>query len=212
MPFDPEPGSGEHYDTMLSADLGYVSKPAAATSNLRGRVPLYRAHMWTCAQGMRIPADRPLPVLQGYSHKAAPQKDAVPVPEPSYPEPWAGIEGAARPELGDLLSLDDAAMPRCRMMTSMALAMHSALLSGGQSGVARRMRDPRPGDLVAEMTGWERRGFGVLLARRRERPEDGHAVEVAYVQYGPGAEDAERWTDGQFITVHEGERMERHHG
>ena len=205
MPFDPNPGSGEHYDTMLAPDLSHVSKPAAATSSLRGRIPLYRAHMWTCAQGMRIPADRPLPVLQGYSHKAAPQKDAVPVPEPSYPEPWEGIGGKARPELGDLLSMEVKAMPRRRIMAAMAVSHHRALLAAGQSSAGRRMRDPAPGDLVTEAGQPDfGRGFGILLAARRERLGDGRPGEVRYIQYGPEESDVERWTGGQFITVSAG--------
>lgn len=204
MPFDPEPGIGDHYDTQLAADLSHVVRSAAAAGNLKGRIPLYRAHMWTCTQGMRIPADQPLPMLQGYSHKAAPRKDALLAAEPSWPMPWEGIKGTAR-DSDDLLSLEPAAMPRRRLMTGMALAAYRS--ASGQA--ARRMQNPQPGDLVVETAtarkpGGERKGFGVLLARRREPAGDGESrasADAWYVQYGPDEQDVERWEGGAFVAV-----------
>ena len=113
-------------------------------------------------------------------------------------------------------------MPRRRIMVAMALDTYKATLAGNSGPVAaaigRRIRDPQPGDLVAEVTnarepGSERRGFGVLLASRREwlcsdedwagNDSDGRpSGDVSYVQYGPKAEDVERWdVDAQFIAA-----------
>lgn len=70
--FDPEPSldGGEH-NTLLSEDRAFIVHPAAKTGNLRGRVELHRPHRYTCRAQMRIPGDRPLPAIGGYSQAAA---------------------------------------------------------------------------------------------------------------------------------------------
>lgn len=202
--FDPGPGTGEHYDTKLSADLSHIEIPAAGASNLRGRIPLHRNHRWTCREQMRVPADRPVPHIGGYSQGAAPRRDAQPAPEQSWPQPWDGITGTVRDDLGDLLSLAPEAMPRRRLMIAMTYGWYRA--AAGMT--ARRMQGPQQGDLVVETAsgrkpGGERKGIGILLGRRREAPgEDSRSpADAWYVQYGPGEQDVERWEGAAFIAV-----------
>lgn len=59
LPFDPEPGTGRHYDTMLSADLSHVTASMG---------PLYRGHVWSCLEGLKVPLDKALPGWGGYQH------------------------------------------------------------------------------------------------------------------------------------------------
>jgi hypothetical protein len=221
--FDPVPGTGPHYDTRLSDDLTHVAAPAAAAQNLKGRMPLYRSHRWSCPNQLKVPAGKKCPSWGGYSQAAAASRE--PAPEPSWPQPWTGIRGTAR-DRDDLLSLEPAAMPRRRLMAAMALALHRATLTGPAAAVTgRRVREPVPGDVVAEVTtarkpGSERRGFGVLVARRREwvsaeaayslamgddgdemRGEGAAGGEVFYVQFGPGERDVVRWECGEFVAA-----------
>jgi hypothetical protein len=236
--FDPVPVlGGDHYDTQLAADLSHISLVAAAAQNLKGRVALYRNHRWSCPKAMRVPADQVLPAWGGYSHGGAPGKG--PVTEavvPVLPQPWQGITGTAR-DGDDLLSLAPEAMPRRRMMLMMALVQYRAVSvpnpGPAVAQMGRRMRDPQPGDLVAEISaarrlGSEQRGFGILLGRRREwvSPEaewmtaledepdyqhgndDGRAGgDAAYVQYGPGEKDVARWTAAAFIAILTDDRL-----
>lgn len=229
--FDPQPGTGDRYDTKLSDDLAYVAVPAVSAQNLRGRIPLYRSHRWSCPNQLKVRPPRACPSWGGYSQAASGGKDAATaaISVPSWPQPWQGVKGAAR-RADDLLSLDDAAMPRRRMMVTMALNLYQATLIGQLTPDAMRMgkrlRDPRTGDVVCEVTaaarpGGERRGFGILLDRRREwlpleaeyslamgdEPDelsgDGSqgAGDVWYLQYGPGPEDVARWDNAGFIAV-----------
>jgi len=69
--FDPEPGLGDHCDTRLSDDLTHATGAGAAVANLIGKIPLYRKHLWTCPQAMRVPAGKALPAIGGYSHKTS---------------------------------------------------------------------------------------------------------------------------------------------
>jgi hypothetical protein len=96
----------------------------------------------------------------------------------TFPEPREGITGAVRTE-DDLLSLEDAALPRRRMMIAIARHLREATTVGNPAPIVQRMsermRDPQPGDLVVETsrTIWGRRGleiegFGILLAHREE--------------------------------------------
>ena len=223
--FDPQPSTGPRHNTRLSADLTHIATPAASAGNLIGRMPLYRPHRYSCPNGLKVRPPRSCPSWGGYSQAAAARKDAAgaELAVPGWPQPWAGIRGVPR-EDSDLLSLDPEAMPRRRLMATMALNLYHATLTGQLSPSAvqmgRRVREPRPGDLVVEVTtarkpGSERRGFGVLLAKRREWvsaeaeiarlmddgagdfPDevrgDGGAGEVWYVQFGPAAKDIARW-------------------
>lgn len=225
-PFDPEPRTGaDGYDCRFSDDLSHVAVFGAA--HLAGHEALYRAHSkMTCPAHLQVPAGRSCPSWAGYSQAAAGPKP--PAAAPSWPQPWEGIKGSVRDD-SDLLSLEAAAVPRRRMMVAMALDTYRATLAGNPGPVAaaigRRMRNPQAGDLVVEVTGArepgsEERGFGVLLACRREwrssdedwarMPGGEHArstCDVSYVQYGPGAEDVERWMDGQFITALSDDRI-----
>jgi hypothetical protein len=236
--FDPDPLlGGEHYDTRLSGDLTHVIAGAAVTVNLRGLVPLYRLHFWSCPEGLRVPSGHSCPSWASYSQGAAPRRTAVPEAAP-LPHPWQGIRGTARGG-DDLLSLEDAAMPRRRMMASLALSLWKVTLAGQLPPAAvqmgKRIRDPKPGDLSVEVTcaakaGSERKGFGILLARRREwlsvewefaramddEPDDlrGNGVRAAgdlatdawYVQYGPGERNVCRWDSAQFVAALTDER------
>lgn len=220
--FDPEPLIGGEYDTRLSDDLSHVaiasSAPAAAT--LRGSVPLYRLHQRSCS--LRVPAGRPCPSWAGYSQAAAAWR-GEPVTTPvtadeSLPRPWEGIKGTIR-DHDDLLSLDDLALPRRRMMMMMTLRLHRAVTAVPPSPEARltaeRIRDPQPGDLVTETSSDHKGifGFGVLLGRRREQSGGITGCEargndlaaaglISYVQYGPDAGNVARWDCARFITVH----------
>jgi hypothetical protein len=231
VPFDPEPGTGSRFDTLLSPDLSHVARNANAAAALKGRVPLYRPHMWTCPAGMRIPADRPLPAAGGYSHVAAGQLTgplpSAPDPAAGWRAPWEGITGEPRPALGDLLSLAEDAGARRAVMAGMAVCLYHATAGGtllpACTRMAARIRGPRPGDLVAEVTtagtpGSSREGLGVLIACRPERPgpsPDGACSRLGaalpgddawYVQFGPGPGDVARWTAARFIAALAGDR------
>lgn len=95
-----------------------------------------------------------------------------------YPQPHEGITGTDRHDT-DLLSLEEAAMPRRDMMREMAKLLRSATLVGNPapsvSRMSDRMQKPRPGDLVMEeSSAWTRdpdtrlKGFGILVCRRDE--------------------------------------------
>jgi len=138
-----------------------------------------------------------------------------------YPQPREGIVGEARDD--DLLSLDESALPRRKIMLAMARSLWSMALAAHRApdGVAmwQRMDKPQPGDLVVENTRTDPvQGLGILLARRKEwactdaeweqwqaedpggydrRPID----DVWYVQYGPQPEDVCRWSNSSFIAV-----------
>jgi hypothetical protein len=218
-PFDPEPRTGaDGYDCKLSDDLSHVAVSGAA--HLMGHEALYRAHTrMTCPANLRVPAGKWCPSWAGYSQAAAGPKP--PAAAPSWPQPWEGINGTVR-DTDDLLSLCETAMPRRRIMVAMALCTYRATLAGNPGPVAsqigRRIRDPQPGDLVAEATGardprYGREGFGILLACRREwlqcdeewlgSDNDGRpSGDVSYVQFGPKAEDVERFAgDVQLIAM-----------
>ena len=142
------------------------------------------------------------------------------------PQPWEGVTGTAR-DCDDLLSLEEEAMPRRRRMVMMALLLRKATLVGNPAPIVRKMFErmdaPQPGDLVIETTSARRpdsehRGFGILLAHRREwclndsewadylatNPEGGServADESWYVQYGPGERDIVRWGNCEFMAI-----------
>ena len=69
--FDPDPGEGPQFTVMLSADLSHVARSGEAARRLAGRVPLYRGHFWSCRERLLVPADRGLPGIDGYRHRAA---------------------------------------------------------------------------------------------------------------------------------------------
>ena len=47
--YDPYPGEGDYYDTVLSEDGTRISGSGKATAiDCRGRFPLYRAHYYSC--------------------------------------------------------------------------------------------------------------------------------------------------------------------
>ncbi len=149
-------------------------------------------------------------------------------PAARRPQPFEGIAGTHRAD--DLLSLEDAAMPRRRMMIMVGLCLQAAVTVGSPAPVVRRiaarMNDPRPGDLVFEASsawrpGRELRGMGILLAHRDEwldsdtdwetqvageagesRSEDDRpSGHFWYIQYGPGPQDVRRWHDCVFLAL-----------
>lgn len=96
---------------------------------------------------------------------------------PTYPQPREGITGTNRDD--DLLSLEDAAVPRRLMMGGMAKCLRDAVLVGNPApSVARmwaRMKDPQPGDLVIETSTFYRsdeydriKAMGILITHRTE--------------------------------------------
>lgn len=95
----------------------------------------------------------------------------------NYPQPHEGIAGADRDD--DLLSLEEAAVPRRLLMGGMARCLRDAVLVGDPApSVARmwqRMKSPEPGDLVIETSTFYRRdedsrvkAMGILVAHRVE--------------------------------------------
>lgn len=155
----------------------------------------------------------------------------TPETEIRYPQPREDIVGTDRTE-DDLLSLDDKAIARRLMMMGTARALHSAVLVGNPAPkvaeMYARMTDPRPGDLVAEVTSFFRtrdidtkiKGFGILIDHREEwastdeewaatiaedpdlnADEDRFHDHAWYIQYGPAAEDVCRWVNCEFIAV-----------
>lgn len=146
----------------------------------------------------------------------------------NYPQPREGITGVEDTN-SDLLSLDEAALPRRQVMAGMARCLRQACCVGSPAPIVSRMWErmshPRPGDLVLEVS---RLGsldapeaFGILLAHRMEwyqtdsqwqeemkdepeefRSNDNRATDHAwYVQYGPHAEDVCRWVDCMFMMI-----------
>lgn len=91
------------------------------------------------------------------------------------PQPREGIAGTER-HADDLLSLDEAAIPRRFLMAGMARCLRDAVLVGNRAPVVTRMWErmsrPVPGDLVLEVSSFGRRacveGMGILLAHRQE--------------------------------------------
>jgi hypothetical protein len=95
----------------------------------------------------------------------------------TYPQPREGITGTDRDD--DLLSLEEAAIPRRMMMGGTAKCLRDAVLVGNQAPVVKRMwermKDPQPGDLVIETSTFYRRdeddrikAMGILVAHRTE--------------------------------------------
>ncbi len=143
----------------------------------------------------------------------------------TYPQPREGVAGTLRDQ-DDLLSLDDAALPRRQAMMALAWHLHGATLRYGDK-LGDRLRNPQIGDLVLETTSSllrsdeDRRvmGLGILLAHREERvqTDEEHAASIAagefsaddkrwhddawYVQYGPQPDDVCRWVNCRFVTV-----------
>lgn len=119
----------------------------------------------------------------------------------------------------ELLSLDDAAIPRRDALITLTLRQWNvyAEAASWDPEVApryERMKYPQVGDLVVEHTRAARssdpirrqRGFGFLLAERIETmadsdPDDPTMETAWYVQYGPAAGDVCRWVNCEFLTV-----------
>lgn len=142
----------------------------------------------------------------------------------TFPEPREGITGTAR-TVDDLLSLEDAALPRRRMMIAIARHLREATMVGQPAPVVQRMsermRSPQPGDLVVETSrtlwggrGLEIEGFGILLAHREEwwetdadwgaaveRERAGHEEFLRGPYSIPGDAD-EPWEPGERSTDH----------
>jgi hypothetical protein len=94
-----------------------------------------------------------------------------------YPQPREGVTGTDRDD--DLLSLDEAAVPRRLLMAGLARCLRDAVLVGNPApAVARmweRMKNPEPGDLVIETSTFFRKdtddkikAMGILVAHRTE--------------------------------------------
>lgn len=97
------------------------------------------------------------------------------MPDRSFPQPHEGISGTDRGH-DDLLSLEEAAIPRRHLMAGMARCLRQAVLVGNQAPIVarmwERMQAPVSGDLVVEVSSFGRRacteGMGILLAHRHE--------------------------------------------
>lgn len=143
-------------------------------------------------------------------------------------QPREGVSGLDQDS--DLLSLDHDAMEHRLALMIMANHLKSAVLVGNAAPIAQeiweRIRNPRIGDLVVEMTALSPRhpenrvhGLGILVERRTEwwetdeeweqlKAEDGFMTdedrrtdEAWYVQYGPRAKDICRWTNCMFTAI-----------
>lgn len=140
----------------------------------------------------------------------------------TYAQPYDGVIGTLR-DCDDLLSLDDPALARRRIITTIGYHLWSSNLHT-MSKLYPRMSDPRVGDLVMEVTSLGRqdstgRGFGILLAHREEwaqtdeqyveylvenpemRGEPRWHGDAWYVQYGPQPDDICRWENCRFIAL-----------
>lgn len=144
----------------------------------------------------------------------------------AWPQPREGISGTDRDDW--LLSLDERAIAHREALIAMAAHLRTAILVGNPAPVVRRMSErvshPQPGDLAVatEVLHGRRdpddrlKGFGILLARRREwcstdaawaaqclrngwdpAAEERLAEDAYYLQYGPAAVDVCRWTDSE---------------
>lgn len=152
----------------------------------------------------------------------------------SWPQPHEGVSGVDRTR-DDLLSLEKAALARRVIMIDMAEKIYRLTLwaphTPERAAEFSRMKNPRMGDLVMEVTimrafrDIETRasGFGILLGERTEwsstdeqwnayvaesaaeglaLTEEDRVTETAwYVQYGPAAGDICRWANADFIAV-----------
>lgn len=128
----------------------------------------------------------------------------------------------------DLLSLEPQAVTHRNALITMSRHLTTATLVGHPAPIVSRMyarlRDPRPGDLVVEMSAELRdarhriSALGILLERRVEwydtderwaeiiadDPDgwDERRTDTAwYIQYGPDAGDVVRWTNCSFEVV-----------
>lgn len=73
LAYDPDPdGDGEHFDTILSADLSRVDGSGdAIAGHCKGRFRLYRHHFWTCPQRLGVPPGTVPPPVGGYWQRPA---------------------------------------------------------------------------------------------------------------------------------------------
>lgn len=139
----------------------------------------------------------------------------------TYPQPREGITGTLRDD--DLLSLEDSALARRKIMLAMALTLWSTALAAypiEPASLWKRMDKPRVGDLVVENTRTDPvRGLGILIGYRKEwafTDEEWQQIEtddpgayagdrpiddVWYIQYGPQPEDVCRWSNASFIAI-----------
>lgn len=129
----------------------------------------------------------------------------------------------------DLLSLDPRAVTHRNALIAMSRHLLTATLVGNPAPIVSRMytrlKDPRPGDLVVEMSAELRdaqhriNALGILLEHRVEWQEtdeeweaikaedhfltdvDRGAEDVWYIQYGSDAENVVRWTNCSFDVV-----------
>lgn len=152
----------------------------------------------------------------------------------SWPQPHENVSGIDRTR-DDLLDLSEPALARRILMIEMAEKIYWLTLWAPHTPERKadfdRMKNPRMGDLVIEVTSMRRLrdigsrvdGFGILLgqrtewasadkhweARKAESAAGGHALtdedritETAwYVQYGSAAGDICRWANADFIAV-----------
>lgn len=145
-----------------------------------------------------------------------------------WPQPHEGVTGTERDE--PFLSLDESVVSIRDTLRGLAQHLQTATLVGNPAPVVARMseriRSPRPGDLVVEVSTLygpfgDRviKGIGILLVERREwwetddewraqiergevYPDEERSTDHAwYIQYGPHAADVCRWTNCSFIVL-----------
>ena len=149
----------------------------------------------------------------------------------TWPQPYEGITGTDRDDW--LLSLDERAVTHRDALIAMARHLHRATLVGNPAPVVRamgdRLRAPEPGDLVVEASrviygrtdlDTRIRGFGILLARRKEWcctdeqwiaeceaegwdpvTEERMTDKAIYIQYGSSAGDIYRWHNADIVVL-----------
>lgn len=153
-----------------------------------------------------------------------------------YKQPHEDITGIDRSD-SDLLSLDPQATAHRTALQAMAQYMSRVARLGNRSEVAQQMQqrieNPRPGDLVAEISvpitsrvPARPNALGYLIEQRREwgeydteweqeKADDGtlddgdRTTDTAwYIQYGPQATDVCRWTNCEFVVIPDHRDME----
>jgi hypothetical protein len=148
--------------------------------------------------------------------------------EVTLKQPREDVAGADRDD--DLLSFVEKAIAHREALIGMARLLYDATRVGDPAPVTaavhHRVTNPRPGDLVVEVSVLYGRtpesrikGLGILVEKRKEwyETDEEYAEALAegamtadeprftdtawYVQYGPSAGDICRWTECKFIAL-----------
>lgn len=131
----------------------------------------------------------------------------------NWPQPYEGIAGTRRED--DLLSLEDAAIPRRLMMAGLADCLWGAVLVGNPAPVVSRMSErimnPQPGDLVLVTDSRYRdedtriKGFGILLAHRTEWMQTDEELAASIAEMRADETLSKDWGEKYIAALESGE-------